>query len=147
MIAGVHYNPLCTEPAVNIDIASEIPVDGFSHKGRIFGDVDCRKGMQAEMDIMFLACLPDTRGARIVEAGEGVVGSVELDVDVADIVSGPPCDGLLEPETAPDIDPDPVSQRHFLAPTWLEPVFPKSAPQASLFPPASACPGPRQTAP
>jgi hypothetical protein len=90
MIAGADDNPLGAEPAVNIDITSEIPVDGFGHKGRIFRHVDGREGMQAEMDIMLLACLPDTRGASIIEAGECVVGSVELDVDVADIVSRRP---------------------------------------------------------
>src|SRR5260370_38205006 len=90
MIAGVHDNPLGAEPAVNIDITSEILVDGFGHKGRIFRDIDGREGMQAEMDIMLLAGLVDIRGACIVEAGEGVVGGVELNVDVADVGSGRP---------------------------------------------------------
>jgi hypothetical protein len=39
---------------------------------------------------MFSAGLPDSRGTRIVEAGEDVVGSVELDIDVANIVSSRP---------------------------------------------------------
>jgi hypothetical protein len=81
--------------------------------------------MQAETDIMLLACLPDTRGASIIEAGEGVVGSVELDVDVTDIVSHRPKDGFLETEAAPDVDPDPVSQRHFVAPRLARTSFPE----------------------
>jgi hypothetical protein len=91
---------------------------------------------QAETDIMLLACFADTRGARIVEAGEGVVRGVELDVDVADIVSCRPCDGLLEPETAPASIP--ILSRNLIpgSPFGSEPVFPKSAPHASLFPPA-----------
>jgi hypothetical protein len=46
--------------------------------GRIFRDVDGRQCMEAETDIMHLACLADRRGTRIVEAGECVIGSVEL---------------------------------------------------------------------
>src|ERR1700720_3549259 len=72
--------------------------------------------MQAEMDAMTLACLADTRGTCVVEAGEDVVCRVELDIDISNIVNCRPCDGLLEPEAAPDIDPDSVSQRHFVAP-------------------------------
>jgi hypothetical protein len=72
--------------------------------------------MQTQVDAMLLACLADTGSTRVVEAGQGIVGRVQLDIDVADIVSRRPCDGFLEPETAPNIDPDPVPQRHFIAP-------------------------------
>src|SRR5271155_157453 len=139
MVAGVNDNPLGAEPAVDIDIAFEILVDGFGHKGRIFCDVHCRKSMKAEMDAVFFTCPADTRGTCIIEAGERVVGGVELDVDVADIVSRRPRDGLLQPKSAPDVDPDPVPQHHLVAP--LKPgsksVFPKSALQASSFSPTA----------
>ena len=116
MVAGVHDNPLCAEPAVGIDIASEMPVDGFGHKRRNFRDVDGREGVQAEMDTMLLACSADTSSTRIVKAGQGIVGRVKLDIDVSDTVSRRPCDGLLEPQTVPNSDPDPVPQRDFIAP-------------------------------
>jgi hypothetical protein len=110
--------------------------------------------MQAETDIMFLACLADTRGTRIVEAGEGVVGVVELDVDVADIVSGRPCDGLLEPETAPDVDtgscratsfpPSPLGANQFSRnqlithPYFRRPFFSPAQGKTTLDPPNAA---------
>jgi hypothetical protein len=75
--------------------------------------------VQAEMDAMTLACLADTRGTCVVEAGENVVRRVELDIDVSNIVNCRPCDGLLEPEAAPDIDPDSVSQPDVTTPQWL----------------------------
>jgi hypothetical protein len=75
--------------------------------------------MQAEMDAVILACLADTRGTCVVEAGENVVCRVELDIDVSNIVNCRPCDGLFEPEAAPDIGPDSVPQLHVTAPQWL----------------------------
>src|SRR5260370_24806427 len=99
------------------------------------------------MDIMLLAGLVDIRGACIVEAGEGVVGGVELNVDVADVVSGRPCDGLLEPETAPDIDPDPVPQCHFLVPQLARTSFPEINNSPILIPFSLSLPAPRQTTP
>src|SRR6476619_4180323 len=125
MVAGVPNNPLCAEPSGNIDIASEIAVDGLSNKGRIFCDVDRRKSVQAKVDIMFLACLADACGTRVVEARQGIVGRVELDIDVADLASCRPRDSFLNPETPPDIDPDPVPQHHVIAfdQTWAPTNF------------------------
>ena len=66
MIAGMHDNPLGAEAAVNIDIASQVLVDGFGHKGRIFRDVDRRKSMQAEMDAVLFPRPADTCSTRII---------------------------------------------------------------------------------
>src|SRR5271165_4457617 len=71
------------------------------------------------MDAVLLTSLADAGGTRVVEARQGVVGRVELYIDVADVVSRRPCDRLLDPETASDIDPDPVPQLHFIAPLSL----------------------------
>jgi hypothetical protein len=62
------------------------------------------------------ACLSNPGGARVIETCQGVRGGVQLDVDVPNIVSGRPLNSVFEPEAASDIDPDPVSQRHFTAP-------------------------------
>jgi hypothetical protein len=109
MVPGVHDDPFRAELPIGVDIGREVLLDCIGHVGRIFRDVHCGKCVKAQMNPVLFACLPNPGGARVIETCQGIRGGVELDVDVPNIVSGRPLNSVFEPETASDIDPDPVS--------------------------------------
>ncbi len=112
MEARMHDDPFGAEPGRQLDIGFEVAVDRLADIGRIFGDVDGGGGVQAEMDLAPLAGAASRRRARRVEAGQSVGRRVELDVDPAHRMLGRPFDRVLQLETAPHIDPDPIAQIH-----------------------------------
>jgi hypothetical protein len=105
-------DPLRGEPARDIDIGLEIFVDRLADIGRVFRDIHRRQRVQAEMDAALNAGGADRCAAPLVEAGQRVGGSVELDVDVAHVVALGPGHCIFEPESASDIDADAIAQGH-----------------------------------
>jgi len=54
--------------------------------------------------------------ARVVEAAQRIGAGVKLDVDPAHLMLCRPLERLFEPEPAPDVNPDPITQTHQVAP-------------------------------
>ena len=125
--AGMHDDPFGAELGGDLDIGSEIAVDGVADMGRVFGDVDRRGGVQPKMDLTMPAGGADRGGAVAVEAAERVRAGVELNVDPMHRMSCRPFNRVLEPQLAPDIDADPVPQPHpppLLAAVLTKPALP-----------------------
>jgi hypothetical protein len=91
--AGMHDDPFGAHPRCHLDIGFEIPLDRVADKGRIFGDVDRRRGVQHEMHAVPLAGPTRPGGAGPVDARQ--LG-VELNVDPAHPMRGSPFDRVLD---------------------------------------------------
>ena len=86
--------------------------NGVADIGRHFCDIDRRGSVQAEMHAVPFAGPADAGGARVVEAAQRIGGGVKLDVDPAHLMLCRPLKRLFEPEPAPDVNPDPITQTH-----------------------------------
>ena len=116
MEARMHDDPFGAQPWRDFDIGLEITLDGIADIGRHFCDIDRRGGVQAEMHAVSFAGPAHAGGARVVEAAQRIGVGVELDVDPAHFMLCRPLEPLFEPEPAPDVNPDPITQTHQVAP-------------------------------
>jgi hypothetical protein len=116
MEARMHDDPFGAEPWGDLDIGLEITLDGIADIGRHFCHIDRRGGVQAEMHAVPFAGPAYTSGTCIVEAAQRIGAGVKLDVDPAHFMLCRPLERLFEPEPAPDVNPDPITQTHQIAP-------------------------------
>ena len=55
MMAGMDHHPLAPQPLAGIHVSRQVTIDAVTHMRRVFGDVDCRHGVNADPDIVRLA--------------------------------------------------------------------------------------------
>jgi len=67
MKPGMHDDPFGAEKDRGVDIGSEVLLDRITDIGRVFGDIDRRRGMEAEMHPVAFASSPQHRGAGLVD--------------------------------------------------------------------------------
>jgi hypothetical protein len=108
----MHDDPLGAQALRGIDIGFEIALDRVADLGRIFGDIDGRRGMQSKTDIVPLASRAHRGGARFVDRAERVGAGIELHIDEPHLVPRGPSDRLFERQFAADIDTDALAQIH-----------------------------------
>jgi hypothetical protein len=104
------------EPGRDLDIGLEVTLDGIADIGRHFCDIDRRGGVQTEMHAVPFAGPAHADGARVVEAAQRIGAGVKLDVDPAHLMLCRPHERVFQPEPAPDVNPDPITQAHQVAP-------------------------------
>ena len=116
MEARMHDDPFGAEPGRDLDIGLEVTLDGIADIGRHFCDIDRRGGVQTEMHAVPFAGPAHADGARVVEAAQRIGAGVKLDVDPAHLMLCRPHERVFQPEPAPDVNPDPITQTHQVAP-------------------------------
>ncbi len=114
VVAGVDHDPLAAEPRGEVDVGAQVGVDALGDAGGELRDVDARQRVQAEVNAVPRARLP--QGAHALGLPRiKPVEPIGVEVDMAEPVAHRPLEGVLEPGGA-GVEPDPVAQAPAIRP-------------------------------
>jgi hypothetical protein len=119
VVAGVDDHPLAAELLAGVHVPEEIALDAVANVRRVFGHVDRRHRVDADMDAVPVADFADAFDALGGERFDGVRCDVDLEVQVADAVLDGGREAVLDLVALAEIDADALAHGHGNSPPIL----------------------------